>query len=338
VPALDLPARVEAWHRALAGVRAYFVDTGLRETTTPVRVPAPAIEPYIEPIAAGDGARTTAWLHTSPELAMKRQLCGGSGPIFQIAHVFRGGERGALHAEEFHLVEWYRTGDDLEAVMRDVEQLVSTVFERVGEVPEIDAVAVPSRWERVELLDLMEDTLGSRLPAQGDVAAVFEALSSVREEAGLGLDRHAPASRSNDAELDLLLAWTELFSLWSDLHLDPWLRSRPEIGVHVVGFPAALAALSAVEDGVARRFESHACGFELANGYGELRDAEEQRRRFERVNALRRHHGGAALPLDEVFFSDLASPGLPACCGCALGLDRLLMLAVGARALDDIRI
>jgi hypothetical protein len=224
--------------------------------------------------------------------------------------------------------------------MRDVEQIVAAVFESVSAIDGLGgrSPAPPKQWERVELLDLMADTLGSRLPAQGDVAGVFEVLGSVREEAGIGLDPHAPAARSDDVELDLLLGWTELFSLWSDLHLDPWLRARPELGVHVVGFPAALAALARVEAGVARRFESHALGFELANGYGELRDATEQRRRFERVNALRRHHGDAPLPVDEGFLADLAAPGLPPCCGCALGLDRLVMLASGAATLADIQL
>lgn len=332
---LDTAARVEAWHRALATTRGFLTREGLRETTSPIRAPAPSIEPYIHPVGA-----PPQWLHTSPELAMKRQLCHGAGPIFQIAHVFRRGERGDLHSEEFHLVEWYRLGEGPELVMRDVEQIVAHTFEAVAAVDGVGAraPAPPRGWERVELLDLMEDTLGSRLPAQGDVAGVFGVLEAVRARAGIGLDPHAPAARSNDVELDLLLGWTELFSLWSDLHLDPWLRARPEVGVHVVGFPAALAALSRVDGGVAERFESHALGFELANGYGELRDAAEQRARFERVNALRRHHGDEALPLDEAFLADLADPGLPPCCGCALGLDRLVMLAAGASSLADVQL
>ena len=130
--------------------------------------------------------------------------------------------------------------------------------------------------------------------------------------------------------------WTELFSLWSDLHLDPWLAALPEdVAVHVVGFPASLAALSELEpSGRAARFESHVRGVELANGYRELRDARAQRERFELVAALRARHQQRPLPLPEGFLAELDR--LRPCAGVALGLDRLLALACGCERLDDI--
>lgn len=330
---LPTALRVRAWDAGLATVRQHFRSAGLREVSTPARIDAGAIEPYIQPIGA-DGQ----WLQTSPELAMKRLLCAGAGPIFQVAHVFREAEQGDLHREEFHLVEWYRDDPALELVQEDVEDLVAKVFDALGQVSGIDAPTPPRRWERVELLDLMEDTLGSNLPAQGDVAAVFRTLQSVRQKGGIALDHDESHARFDDPKLAALLLWTELFSLWSDLFLDPYLRSRPEVGVHIVGFPDALAALSRVREGKGLRFESYALGYELANGYEELRDAAEQRLRFERVNALRRHHGREPLPLPEAFLSDLEAPGLPPCSGCALGLDRLLMLACGKTTLADIEL
>ena len=118
--------RVELWDAALEAVRATLRQGGLREVSTPCRVEAVAIEPWIEPIPAGHGAGAK-WLATSPELAMKTLLARGSGSIFQIAHVFRAAEVGAHHSEEFHLIEWYRTPGELLDVMADVEALVASV-------------------------------------------------------------------------------------------------------------------------------------------------------------------------------------------------------------------
>jgi lysyl-tRNA synthetase class 2 len=185
---------------------------------------------------------------------------------------------------------------------------------------------------RVELLELMGETLGVELTGDEPAEALEPLLDRVRQDLGVGLRPR----EDGDPELDRLLAWTELFSLWSDLHLDPWLAALPEhVAVHVVGFPASLAALSELEpSGRAARFESHVRGVELANGYRELRDARAQRKRFELVAALRARHQQRPLPLPEGFLAELDR--LPACAGVALGLDRLLALACGCERLDDI--
>ena len=332
--------RVELWHRALAATRTVLQDAGLREVSTPVRLDAVALEPFIEPVGAQGKV-----LATSPELPMKRLLARGSGPIFQIAPVFRRGEEGALHSEEFRLIEWYRVqghaAADQAAVRSDVQALVQAVCE-VAESLGLPSQA-PSRWEVRGLLDVVEETTGIVL--RGDEGP--EALARVVGRARPDLWVEPPggsALRGTDA--GALAAWTSLFTTFCDACLDPWLSQRQGVGTHLVDFPVALAALSRRgaalrpsperANALARRFESHVGGVELANGYEELTDPGEQRRRFEAVAALRRSLGQPALPWPETFLSELADPGLPPCSGAALGLDRLLMVATGAETLGDI--
>jgi lysyl-tRNA synthetase class 2 len=338
---LPWPLRVRVWDAALHSVRSQLRGAGLREVSTPIRGEAVAIEPWIEPIHSNGKL-----LATSPELTMKCLLARGSSSMFQIAHVFRAAERGAKHSEEFHLIEWYRdqrvSPGGVVVVMRDVEQIVAAVFEAVArEMVDAGAWATreppraPQRWERVELLDLMGETLGHELAGNEAPEAIEDVLGRVREAAGLGLPPRDPPP--DDPALARLLDWTELFGLWSDLHLEPWLAARgPGVGVHVQGFPASLAALAELEPGgrVGARFESHVGAVELANGYRELRDPIEQRRRFELVASLRAHHELPSLPMPEAFLRELG--GLPPCVGVALGLDRLVALACGCDRLDQV--
>lgn len=309
--------RVERWDAALAAVRAFLRGDGLREVSTPTRVQAVALEPYIEPIRAPPGL-----LATSPELAMKRLLCRGAGSIFQISHVFRQAEIGARHSEEFHLVEWYRVGEGLEAVQADVEVIVAEAFALAGREG-------PRVWERRGFFDLVRETCGLSLGGDEDEAELRVACD------GVGLDLGAP-STAVDREVRRLAAWTAFISAWSDRDLDPLLSSDLGRAVHVVEFPPVLAALAEVHGGRAGRFESYVGGVELANGYRELRDADEQRRRFDLVAGLRASLGLPVLPLDLAFLADLRDLGLPACSGVALGLDRLLMVAAGADTLASL--
>jgi lysyl-tRNA synthetase class 2 len=317
--------RVQLWDAALAAIRGYFRREGLREVLTPVRLPAVALEPFIEPLQAG----SAGLLATSPELPMKQLLADGSGSVFQIAPCHRKGERGRLHAEGFHLVEWYRVGDDGSAVRGDVEAIVAAVFE-VGGRP------APAAWEQHGLLDLIQATIGISL--RGNETA---------EELGTVVGARRPdlwtRPRGADEETRTLAAWTGFFSSWSDAALDPWLRGRE--AVHVVDFPVALAALAELgvpqrtrgrAELLALRCESHVGAVELGNGYRELRDPVEQRRRFEVVARLREAHLQPALPMPEAFLSALEEPGLPACAGVAVGLERLLMLATGAKSVRAI--
>ncbi|PRQ07182.1 amino acid--tRNA ligase-related protein [Enhygromyxa salina] len=339
---MEVGDRVRAWDAALGAVRGELRAAGMREVSTPVRVDAVALEPWIEPLPSGD-----KWLATSPELGMKRLLGRGGGSMFQIAHVFRAAERGAQHSEEFHLIEWYRDQRDRAAEitpgMQDVERIVAAVFETVGTAlgdRVADRVAAPVRWRRVQLLDVMAETLGARLLGNESAEALEPLLRRVRAAAGVMLDAGEsgrPQDLDREPELARLWAWTELFSLWSDHHFEAWLGALgPGVGVHVEGFPASLGALAELEpDGcTAARFESHVGTVELANGYRELRDPVEQRRRFELVAGMRAHAGLRPLPMPDAFLAELA--GLPACVGVALGLDRLVALACGQPRLDRV--
>ncbi|MEZ4381735.1 MAG: amino acid--tRNA ligase-related protein [Nannocystaceae bacterium] len=319
-PGLPWPARVALWDRALGAVRDRLRAAGMREVSTPVRVAAVAIEPFIEPLTAPPG-----YLATSPELAMKRLLCRGSGSIFQISHVFRAAELGDRHAEEFHLVEWYRVDDELAAARADVEALVDVVLAAAGR----PAVS----WSTFAILDVVAATLGRELRGDEDAEAL------VRVAASVDLELRDPGLAARDPDVRRLAAWTAFFSEWSDRDLDPWLRDRGG-GVHLCDFPPALAALAEVRDvggaRLAARFESYVDGVELANGYQELRDPAEQAARFAAVSGLRDAHQLPALPIDERFLGDLRGFGLPRCAGVALGLDRLLMIAAAAERLSDI--
>jgi lysyl-tRNA synthetase class 2 len=323
------------WDAGLSAVRAYLRGEGLREVSTPTRVDAVALEPWIEPIASEDKL-----LVTSPELAMKQLLARGGGSMFQIAHVFRKAERGDRHSEEFHLIEWYRVAgerDPFAAIIGDVEQLVAAVSTAIADVLGRASPRSSITWERRSLLDLMSETLGHALRGDEDAAALAGVLAHVRSRAGLGFSEDVRPP--TDPALASLLAWTELFSLWSDAIFDPWQAARGQgRGLHVVGFPAALAALARVDGPIGARFESHVCTsagpLELANGYRELRDPAEQRRRFELVAAMREHYGQPARPMPEAFITELA--GMPECAGVALGLDRLLALACGCTRLEQV--
>ena len=292
-PAGPLPfeRRVAVWDAVLTSVRGHLRERGLREVSTPVRVLAPAIEPYIEPIAAPPG-----FLATSPELAMKRLLCRGSGPIFQLSHVFRQAERGDRHSEEFHLLEWYRVDAGLDALERDVEGLVAAVYSAA------DAMrAPPSRWRSASFFDVFAATAGVALRGDEDDGELRERLPAELREAVW--DGRPGPLLSPDPEVRALAAWTGLFG--------EWLLQQRDVGVHLGEFPGALAALSRRSErggrAIAHRVESHVGGVELANGYLELRDAGEQRARFLAVNALREAVGAPRLPLDEEFLHLLLS-------------------------------
>lgn len=311
---LSLDQRIDLWDAVLVSTRAYFRRAGLREVSTPVRVEANAVEPFIEPIVCG-----SSQLQTSPELHMKQILGGRS--IYQIAHCFRSGERGPNHREEFHLIEWYRLARPLSDLMLDIERLIRNASHSAALLFNCTPCE-PERWKRVGWFDLFEHLMGTRLRGDEDASALEPLLTQLRSELALTGD---PRVASQDSETARLYAWVELFSLWSDARLDPWLETESaKVGVHLVEFPAPLAALSRCEGGRALRFESYFKGRELANAYDELRDAAQQALRFDRVNQLRIHLGQAPLPVSEPFLEHLRKDRLPACVGAAMGLERLI--------------
>ncbi|MBK8236362.1 MAG: hypothetical protein IPK74_12455 [Deltaproteobacteria bacterium] len=323
---LVLADRIELWDAALAATAACMRARGLHEVRTPPVVDEVALEPWIEPVAVG-----ARFVQTSPELAMKRLLAHGAGDMFQLAAVARAGERGRWHAEQFTLLEWYRRGDAQLQVRGDVEAVVAALFDALAPWQRA-ATRGPRRWSSVAWLDAFADATGVALRGDEDgdelVARVHDCWPT-------------PALRVVDPDARTLEAWTSCFTGFCDAHLDGWLRARADEGVavHLVEFPRALAALSettrdAHGRAVAARFESHVGGRELANGYGELRDAVEQRRRFAAVAALRAAYGLPALPLPSAFLDTLAHPGLPRCAGAALGLERIIAIAIGADGIE----
>ncbi len=266
--------------RVLRTIRAFFDGRGFTEVETPVRIPAPANEAFLEPPPSGE-----RWLRTSPELHMKRLLAHGAGKIYQMGPCFRAGERGSRHNPEFTLLEWYRPDDTIAALYADVADLVSAVLGRRLEP------------RRLRVADLYRDLAG----------------------------------------WDPLAAWDEdRFDEDMALKIEPAL---PREGlVYLTDYPApaaALARLNPADPRVAERFEAYLGGLEIANGYGELTDAAEQRRRFEATIAMRRARGLPTYPLDEPFLADL--PAMPPTAGIALGVDRLVMAALGADAITQVR-
>lgn len=313
---LSLDQRIDLWDAVVGSLRDYFRREGLRETSTPVRVPANAVEPFIEAVPCGP-----FFLQTSPELAMKRLLRKRS--LYQIAHCFRAGERGPAHREEFHLVEWYRLGADLKDLQLDIERMVERATQSAAALLGQGDLHPPLGWIRMPWLELFEALVGKALRGDESADELYPLLAQMRSR--LGVQGQSPPFSQEETQAGQLAAWVELFSLWSDAYLDPWLAEHSvQQGVHLTEFPAPLAALARKCEGHAMRFESYWRGAELANAYDELRDAAEQRRRFDEVNSLRRAHKMPDLPLCEAFLSHLEAGNLPACAGAAMGLERLL--------------
>jgi lysyl-tRNA synthetase class 2 len=289
----------------LRRLRAFFYERGFIEVETPLIAREIIPELHIEPLAVEGGT----FLQASPELHMKRLLAAGAPAIFQVTRSFRAGERGQLHNPEFTIVEWYRPGDDLPAGIALLDELMQTVVD----TPPATRTTYAEAFERV-------------LGVEPHTTAVSE-LAAVAEQVGVsvpaGMDRN-----DRDEWLNLLLA----------TRIEPQLgRDRPEIIYHYPASQASLAkvARSPLGYDVAERFELYYRGIELANGFHELCDAAEQRTRFAAVNKARAADGRRALPMPETLLVALTH-GLPPCTGCALGFDRLVMLATRAGAIDGV--
>ncbi|HVA46051.1 MAG TPA: EF-P lysine aminoacylase EpmA [Pirellulales bacterium] len=293
----------------LRKLRSFFHDRGFIEVDTPLLSADVVVDRHLEPfgvdVPCGAGRRRM-WLQTSPEFAMKRLLATGGGAIFQVTHAFRQEEQGPLHNPEFTMVEWYRRGDGLSEGMQLLGDLADALLAR-GPADQISYQAAFERYAGIE-------------PHSATIAA----LADVARRRGVPVPQSLGDDR--DAWLDLLLV--EL--------LQPHLgRERPAI---VYDYPASQAALACVRTGppeIAERFELYIDGLELANGYHELLDAEVLRRRNCENNRRRVAAGKLALPEESRLLSAMES-GLPACCGVALGFDRVVMLAAQAAQISDV--
>jgi lysyl-tRNA synthetase class 2 len=295
----------------LAAIRAFFAARGVLEVETPALSSAGVTDPAIESIAAN--ARSLGapqYLQTSPEFAMKRLLADGSGDIYQLCRVFRDDELGRWHQPEFTLLEWYRVGWDEQRLMTEVAELIGTALAAAA-----PGASAARRIVRLTYTQALNAALGA--PPDAPTAEL------VRLLAKQGID--VPRDLRHDAVLDLAFGTVVL-------------RTFDASAVTLVyDYPASQAALARVKPTtppVAARFEAFCGGIELANGFHELADAVEQRRRFVSDVATRRAGGRHAPPLDEDLLRAL--PSLPDCAGVALGFDRLVALATGQDELEAV--
>ena len=279
----------------IRAVRAFFEQAGYLEVDTPLRLPSLAPEPHIVVQESGPW-----FLQTSPELCMKRLLARGYPRIFQLCHCFRKGERGRRHLSEFAMLEWYRAGCDCHGLMAETEELLVAVAKQLGMgealVYQGQRIALGAPWERLT------------------VAEAFARHASVSVEEAL-----------REGRFDEVLVE----------YIEPRLGKRRPTFLYE--YPAALGSLARLKPGdpaVAERFELYVAGLELANGFSELTDPAEQRRRFLADQKAIRCQGREPGPMPEKFLDDLAA--MPEAAGIALGLDRLAMLFADAVTIDQV--
>ena len=290
-------------------LRAWFDDRGVLEVETPALSRAAATDPAIASFGLAVSG-VPHYLHTSPEFPMKRLLAAGSGDIYQLCRVFRDGERGRRHAPEFTLLEYYRLGYDDRRLADEVDGLLRHLLDGCR------ALGATRRLSYAEALAEHAGVDAERDPPTRLAECLAEA----------GIDVPAAVAGDRDALLDLLLATVV------EPCFDP---AAPTI---LFDFPASQAALARLRPGpppVAARFELFLGGMELANGFHELADAGEQRRRFEADLRTRGRAGQATPPMDERLLGALAA-GLPDCAGVAIGFDRVVMVAAGCDSIEDV--
>ncbi|HWE73667.1 MAG TPA: EF-P lysine aminoacylase EpmA [Stellaceae bacterium] len=313
---------LEARSNILNAMRGLFAARGFTEVETPALQVSPGLEPHLKAFATRldlPGEETAPrYLHTSPEFAMKKLLVAGMPRIFQLTHCFRNAERGATHSPEFAMLEWYRAGATYLDLVGDCEALLRAAGTRLmtwqGRVCDPHGA-----WERLTVAEAFSRHCGIDVLATIDNRDALAAASLP-----LGIAPHQGDS-------------------WEDLFFRIFLAAiEPKLGIGVptvlYDYPIEMAALArpkASDPTVCERFELYVCGLELANAFGELTDAAEQRRRFEADVAKKRDLYGETYPIDGDFLAALAH-GMPESAGIALGFDRLVMLASGATHIDDV--
>jgi len=303
--------------RMLESIRAFFSARAVLEVETPALSVAATPDPALASLTTrytGPGAPhgQTLYLHTSPEFAMKRLLAAGAGSIYQICKVFRDGETGRQHNPEFTMLEWYRIGMDHHQLMDEVAELVTQVLAGNRQLHPSEKLSYREIFER-------------RLGIDPHTATAADCAQIARAQ---GIAIPADLLEHHDV------------AIWRDLLLSHLIE--PELGrdrlTFVYDYPASQASLARIRPGLpplAERFELYLSGIELANGFHELADVSEQRTRFERQLHARAVSGLPPVPLDQHLLAALAR-GLPDCSGVALGIDRLVMLAAGARSIQEV--
>ena len=315
--------------RITGAARDFFRSRGFTEVEGAALQMSPGNEAHLHAFAtdlqAPDGTRSRLYLHTSPEFACKKLLAAGERRICDFARVFRNRERGALHHPEFTLLEWYRAQEPYETVMEDCAALVAAAAHAAGA-------------SRLAFRDRIATPFAE--PERMTVAQAFARFASIDLLATISADatdRDALARAAATAGMRVAAddTWADVFSRVLVERVEPNLGiGRPTILYEYPVAEAALARPTAHDARVAERFELYACGVELANGFGELTDAAEQRRRFETEMAEKERLHGERYPLDEDFLAALAT--MPPASGVALGFDRLVMLLTGARRIEQV--
>lgn len=313
-----------------AGLRGWFAAQGFTEVDPAALQVSPGNEAHLHAFATdaigNDGAARRLYLHTSPEFAMKKLLAAGEKRIAAFSHVWRNRERGVLHSPEFTMLEWYRAGEPYQTLMEDCAALLRLAAGTAGarELRFRDKTCDPfAEPERLSVSEAFARHAGVDLLASiaADGTTDAAALSAELDRAGI---RHAPDDTWSDMLSRVLVA-----------------RVEPNLGMGRMTvldrYPAAEAALARpvpADPRLAERFELYACGVELANGFGELTNPAEQRRRFLLEMDEKERVYGERYPIDEDFLAALAH--MPPASGIALGFDRLVMLATGAPRIDDV--
>ncbi|WP_112663636.1 EF-P lysine aminoacylase EpmA [Microvirga flavescens] len=317
-------------NRIQAAFRRFFEERDFVEVDTATLQTSPGNEAHLHAFATEalslDGSRAPLFLHTSPEFACKKLLAAGEPRLFCFAHVYRNRERGPLHHPEFTMLEWYRTGESYESLMQDCAALLRLAAEVAGTSTfsfrgvSVDPFLSPERLSVAEAF---------RRHARIDLLATIEPSGKTDRDA-LAAALRAAGLRVADDD-----TWSDLFSRVIVEKVEPHLgHGRATILDEYPVAEAALARPSAHDPRVAERFELYACGVELANAFGELTDAAEQRRRFEAEMVEKMRVYDESYPLDEDFLAALAA--MPDASGIALGFDRLVMLATGASKIDQV--
>lgn len=309
-------------------VRGWFEEQGFTEVETGILQVSPGNETHLHAprteLTRGDGFRATRYLRTSPEFAAKKLLAAGEAQIFEFARVFRDRERGDLHLPEFTMLEWYRAGAGYDAIMADTVVVIAHAAQATGigtfsfrgkradPFADPELLTVAQAFERFAGIDL----LATIANGEGNRTALAEAAGA--------------RVRISDDD-----TWSDIFSKVLVEHVEPKLGQGQLTVLFEYPSPeAALARTRGADPRVAERFEVYACGVELANGFGELTDAAEQRHRFTAAMDEKERRYGERYPLDEDFLAAVAA--MPPSSGVALGFDRLVMLASGALRVDQV--
>ena len=309
-------------------IRAWFDEQGFAEVETAVLQVSPGNETHLHAprteLVTSDGGRLARYLRTSPEFSCKKLLAAGEAKIFEFARVFRDRERGRLHLPEFTMLEWYRANEAYDAVMADGIVLIAHAAQVTG---------IGQFSFRGKTADPFAE------PEMLTVARAFERFAGIdllaTIDGGEGDRTRLAAAANTKIRMTSDDSWSDIFSKILVEYIEPNLGQGRLTVLYEYPLPeAALARPSPTDTRVAERFEIYACGVELANGFGELTDAAEQRRRFTLAMDEKQRRYGERYALDEDFLAAVAC--MPEASGVALGFDRLVMLASGAASVDQV--